>query len=154
MLSPRAAFSFVEIIVVTLIMGILAFVAMPTFYRSLQHHHLESASRRVKLDLEQLRHTAQMKSQTQTVTIPGGTIYTLSSGEQELDSNGQTYTVDLAQPPYELDSAAVNFGGPTSVSFDGYGMASASGTIVLQLGNATRTVTLDKTNGSITVTDP
>jgi type II secretion system protein H len=152
--ARRSGFSLVEVVVVTLIMGILAAAATPSFYRSLRFNRLESASRRVKLDLEQSRHAARMKSQTQSMTFTGGTTYAISSGVTELDSNSQPYTVDLAQSPYEMDSVTVAFGGPTVVSFDGYGTASVSGTIVLQLGSNTRTITLDKTNGSITVSDP
>ena len=152
--ARRAAFSFVEIIVVVLIMGILAAAATPSFYRSLRFHHLETAARRVKLDLEQSRQAAQMKSQAQSMTFTGGTTYTLSAGVQELDGSGQPYSVDLSKPPYELATVTAAFGGPTAVSFDGYGAASVGGTIVLQLGGKTRTVTLDKNSGSITISNP
>ena len=152
--ARSAGFSFVELVVVMLIVGIVAAVATPTFYRSLQFHHLESAARRVKLDLEQVRHAAQVKSQAQSITFTGPTSYTLSAGVQGMDNSGPVYSVDLAETPFEMSSMTINFGGPTSVSFDGYGTASASGTIVLALGGKTRTVTLNSTSGLITISNP
>jgi type II secretion system protein H len=147
-------FSIIELLVVLLIMGIIAATATPSFYRSLRYHALESAARRVKLDLEQVCHSARVNSQTQSLTFTNATTYSLSSGVESLKSPGQAYTVDLASTPYELDGATVNFGGPTAVSFDGYGNASVGGTIVLALGDETRTVTLNSTSGKITITDP
>ncbi len=147
-------FSIIELLVVLLIMSIIAAIATPSFYRSLRYHALESAARRVKLDLEQACHAARVNSQTQSLTFTNATTYSLSSGVESLKSPGQAYTVDLASTPYELDGVTVAFGGPTTVSFDGYGNASVGGTIVLALGDETRTLTLDSTSGKITITDP
>ena len=58
----RGAFTFVEMLVVVLILGIVAAVAAPTFHRSLQYHRLESAARRVKQDLEYLQTTARRRA--------------------------------------------------------------------------------------------
>ncbi len=152
--EKQSGFSIIELVVVLLVMGIVAAAATPSFYVSLRHHELETAARRLALDLEQARHAARVKSQTESLTFTSATTYALSSGVASLKSAGQTYSVDLAAMPYDLDSVTVNLGGPTTISFDGYGNASVGGTIVLALGNQTRTVTLNSTNGQITVTDP
>jgi prepilin-type N-terminal cleavage/methylation domain-containing protein len=152
--ARRPGFSIVELLMVLLVMGIVAAIATPSFYRSLRYHELESAARRVRFDLEQAGHAARVKSQTQSLTFSSATTYTLSSGVASLESPGQTYTVDLAGAPYELDGVTIDFGGATTISFDGYGNASVGGTIVLALGGQTRTVTLSSTNGQITITDP
>ena len=143
-----------ELMVVLLVMGIVAAVATPSFFASLQYHEIETAARRVVLDLEQARHSARVRSQTQSLTFTNATTYTLSSGVTSLKGSSQTYSVDLSQPPYDLDGVTVNLGGPTAVSFDGYGNASVSGTIRLELGNQTRTVRLDNTNGQIKFENP
>lgn len=150
----RRGFTIMELVVVLLVMGIVAATATPSFYVSLQYHELETAARRVVLDLEQARHTAQVKSETQTLTFTSATTYTLSPGIASLKSAGETYQVNLAGPPYELDSVTLNLGGATAVSFDGYGSTAASGTIVLARGNRTRTVTLNGTAGTISYSDP
>ena len=150
----RPGFSILELVVVLLVMGIVAAAATPSFYASLRHHELETAARRLALDLEQARHAARVKSQAESLTFTSATTYALSSGVASLKSPGQTYSVDLAATPYDLDSVTVNLGGPTTIAFDGYGNASVGGTIVLALGNQTRTVTLNSTNGRISVTNP
>jgi Tfp pilus assembly protein FimT len=152
--SRCTAFTVVETLIVLLIMGILAATATPSFFRSLRHHRLESAARRVKLDLEQARHAARVKSQTESITFTGATAYTLSSGTPGMDTATEIYSVDLSRSPYELDTVTLNLGGPTAISFDGYGTASVGGTIVLAAGDETRTVTLLNSNGDVTISNP
>jgi len=150
--APRqtAAFTIVEMVVVLLILGVLAAAAIPTFYQSLMYHRLEGAARRVKLDLQQLQQTARTKSTAQTMTFAGAT-YTLSAGVQGLDRPSGSYVVNLAASPYQVDSVAVNFGGPTAISFDGYGNPSVGGTIALSLNGKGRTITIDGNTGNVTL---
>jgi prepilin-type N-terminal cleavage/methylation domain-containing protein len=152
--ARRTAFTIVEMLIVLLVMGILAATATPSFFRSLRHHQLESAARRVKLDVEQARHAARLKSESQSITFTGPTGYTLSSGVAGMNSAAETYAVDLAKAPYDLESITLNLGGPTAISFDGYGTASVGGTIVLAAGDETRTITLDNSNGDVTISNP
>jgi prepilin-type N-terminal cleavage/methylation domain-containing protein len=152
--TPGDGFTIMELMVVLLVMGIVAAAATPSFFSSLQYHEIETAARRVVLDLEQARHSARVRSQTQSVTFTNATTYTLSSGVTSLKSSSGTYSVDLSQPPYDLDGVTLNLGGPSSVSFDGFGNASVSGTIVLQLGDQTRTVRIDNANGQIKFENP
>jgi prepilin-type N-terminal cleavage/methylation domain-containing protein len=95
----RAGFTIMELAVVLLVMGIVAAAAVPSYYVSLQFHELETAARRVVLDLEQVRHVARSRSETQTLTFDSDTVYTLSSGIKSLKSAGEVYRVDLAGPP-------------------------------------------------------
>jgi Tfp pilus assembly protein FimT len=150
----RSAFSIMELIVVLLLMGIVAATATPSFFVSLQYHEIETAARRLTLDLQQVRHAARMKSQTQSLTFTGATTYTLSSGVTSLKGSSQTYVVDLSKGPYDLDAVTLNLGGQTVIPFDGYGNTTVGGTIVLALGDKTRTLTLNNSNGAITVSNP
>jgi Tfp pilus assembly protein FimT len=143
-----------ELMVVLLVMGIVAAVATPSFYSSLQYHEIETAARRMVLDLEHVRHAARIKSQPQTLTFTNNTTYTLSPGIANLDGSGEAYSVDLSEAPYSLEDVTLNLGGATEISFDGYGNASVGGTIVLELGNQTRTVSLNNSNGHIKFTKP
>lgn len=147
-------FTIMEMMVVLLVMGIVAAAATPSFYASLQYHEIETAARRLVLDLEHVRHVAKIKSQPQKLSFTGDTTYTLSPGIASLKSASQAYTVDLSQTPYNLEDVTLNLGGATEISFDGYGNASVGGTIVLELGDQTRTVTLNNSNGHIEFTKP
>ena len=109
----------IELVIVILIMSIFSAVAAPKFLDSLLFHHVESAVRRVKADIDYARQRARLTSTTQTVTFTGST-YTVS-GMKSLDLNSSTYTVNLTRTPYALDSATANFGGSQVLTFDGYG---------------------------------
>ena len=79
---------------------------MPTFFRSLEQQRLESAARRVKQDLEQVRQTARTMSKGESLTFTSATTYTLSTDVQGLDRKNQTYAVDLAAAPYNVAKSA------------------------------------------------
>jgi prepilin-type N-terminal cleavage/methylation domain-containing protein len=154
----RCGFSMVELVIVMFIMGIFAALTAPAFYDSLLFHRVESAARRVKADLELVRHTARLTSTEQTLTVLG-TTYSASAAVADLDRPTQTYLVDLSKSPYKLTAVAANFGGYTEVKFNGYGAATkpdgtslASGTVILTCSNHQCTVTLDGTTGQVSIT--
>jgi len=148
--DPRHGFSLVELVIVVLVMGILAGVAVPTFVDSLLFHRVESAARRVKADLELVRNTARLTSTSQMITFSGKT-YTASPAVKDLDRMSNTYSVDLAQTPYDIVTVTPTFGGNTFVTFDGYAKPSSGGTIDLAIDNNHKcTVRLDA-NGHVSI---
>ncbi|MEX2316415.1 MAG: GspH/FimT family pseudopilin [Pirellulales bacterium] len=146
----RFAFSLVELIIVVMIIGIFSAVAAPRFVDSLVFYRVESAARRVKADLELARQTARLTSASQSITFVNQT-YTMSAGVADLNSSGNPYAVDLVSSPYEINDVAVDFGGTSSVAFDGYGMPSSGGTVVITGPHHQCTVTLNGTTGQITI---
>ena len=140
-----------ELAIVMLIVGILAATATPTFFNSLMYHRAESAARRLKADIKQLQQTARRTSRAQSMSFVGST-YTLSSDVVGLNRASEPYTVDLSGSPYEMDRVSFDFGGETTLAFDGYGMPSSGGTAVLLIGTHKRTLTLNGNTGQITIT--
>jgi Tfp pilus assembly protein FimT len=138
-----------ELAVVVLIISIVSAVAVPAFLDSLLFCRVESAARRVKADLELTRQSARLTSATQSITFTNAT-YTATAGVDGPNSLG-SYTVDLAAAPYEISDVTVDFEGDSSVSFDGYGVPSAGGTVVLNAPKHQCTVTVDEDTGDITI---
>jgi Tfp pilus assembly protein FimT len=144
------AFSIFELMIVTLIMSILAAVAGPKFYDSLLFHRVESAARRVKADLELARTQARLTSASQTVTFAAG-IYTVSN-MKSLDKPGSVYSVNLKKDPFFLNSATADFANLQTITFDGYGMPSSGGAVVLTAKAHQCTVTVNSATGDVTIT--
>lgn len=165
--SCGAAFTIVEMMIVLLIMGILAATATPSFFRSLRHHRLESAARRVKLDLEYLRNTARARSVTLKCEF-NDKVYTLGNAwepdatESEKQryirhaDHNLRYQVDLTDAPYELETVSVDFEvpGQTSIAFDGYGTTAGNVDVNLGLNEFTWTVHVDADTGQIAIIAP
>jgi prepilin-type N-terminal cleavage/methylation domain-containing protein len=152
--SGRTAFSLLEMVVVLMILGVVAAAAMPTFYRSLCYHRLESAARRVKQDLDYLRHTAHSQSATLTCTFDVAALgYVLDEDVLSDPDHGGAYVVELGREPYGMDGLTIDFGDPDTdtLEFNGYGQASPGGTIVVSLGGDDRTISVDATSGEVTI---
>jgi hypothetical protein len=145
----------------------LAAVAAPTFVRSLRYHQIESAARRVKMDIEQFRHVARMKSRSVSIQFDGME-YSEDPGEtlppdvDHLDRPGAEYSVDLSKAPFELESVTLTIDDEDAerLSFDGYGHPiDADGnrfescTIKLKQGDNERVVTLDPDTGQVTISN-
>lgn len=137
-----AGFTLVELVVAALVLGILTAAAVPTFVSSLMYHRVESAAVRLKRDLELARQMAETKSTDYSLEFSNATTYRIPKLDS-LDHAGQPYQVDLARPPHSVQVTTVDFGGTSTVTFNGYGMPSTDGTVVLQAGTHQRRVELD-----------
>jgi MSHA pilin protein MshC len=148
--AMRAGFTFAELLVVVLIMGIMTAVAVPKFFDSLVFYRIESAARRVKADLDLARQTARLKSSTQSITFTGAT-YSASAAVADLDHPVESYVVELSAAPYQITNVSADFAGASTIAFDGYGTPSAGGTVTLVAPNHRCDVTVDAETGLVSI---
>lgn len=140
----------VELMAVMLIISILAAVATPRLSNSLSSRRLQSATSRLESDIAYARNAAKNLGRSVelqfSVAESAYTLPTLPS------PNGDAvYQVTLADTPYPVTLAAVDFGGDASVVFDLFGQADSTGTLTLQEGGATTTLSLQRHTGRLVV---
>ena len=149
-IKKHRAFSYVEVLVVVMILAIMAAVAVPKYADSLVRMRLDAAARRIVSDFAAAQARARVTSSRQTITFtvpPAGSSYQIV-GMSDPDRTGLTYTVNLADTSYQATLVSVNLGGDATLVYDGYGNPDSSGTIVVQSGSYTKTITIDPNTGA------
>lgn len=152
----RRAYTLVELVLVLVIMGTIAAIAMPRLSQSLARQRVDGAADRIVSDLAYARALARSSSASVTVTFdPSRNRYAIP-GPDPLRNTGAPYIIDLSLDPYRatmLGGAAAAVGvatpnigsanGTFSITFDGFGEASTTGWVVVKSGGISREVSLD-----------
>lgn len=141
------AFSMIELVLVIAIVAILAAITAPRYAKAGARYRIDAAAKRVVRDLAMARQRARLRGATQTVTFSESTNSYQIAGIAALNDSTKTYTVTLSDNLYQTTLVEADFGGSTSVSFDGYGVPSSGGTISLQIGDYSKTVVLNAETG-------
>ncbi len=143
-------FSLVELLVVTVILGLFATLAVPRYGRIVARQRADAAATRLALDLRMARQHARTCCRSQTVTFDlDAHEYTLPN-IPDLDHSQRDHQVFLAAPPYHAQLTDVDFDDETFVIFDGFGIPEAPGRIDLTIGVETRAVLVSST-GEVTI---
>jgi type II secretory pathway pseudopilin PulG len=130
------------LLIVLAIMGIGAAIAIPRYGASIARFRAESAARRVEADLKYAQAAANAASASRTVAFnPGAASYAIG-GVRELNNKGGVYTVSLAEL-HGVQIGVAEFGGDTTVVFDGYGRPDSAGVVRVRYGGDGWEVTLD-----------
>ena len=167
-------FTFVEIVIVVLVLGILAATGAPRYYRAQSRFRVEAAARRIAADLNHVRRRAYAANKTAKEWVSfdaAADTYGLYY-DPDPDRPADEYRVDLKETAYPVDliSAAFTnqygFTHSTTVQIDRFGRAHsgwppffpvtplASGQIVVQARNEQRTVVISPITGKASVQCP
>ena len=137
----RSAFTFVELILVVLIVGILASTAAPRYGAALSYHRAELAARKLAADLGYVRDYAQRSSTPQTITFDFTADTYVAPGTPDPSRPGSTLSVDMTRADAPAD--LTGYTGVVPVQFDIYGRPSLAGSVTVRSGAAQRVVALD-----------
>ena len=142
----------IRVITVTAIIGVLAAVALPRFAGAMANHRLEVAATRIVADLSLVQRQARTASASQTIRFELGddNRYHLPTAE-DIDHPGSVYTVELSEEPYQATLRSADFGGDTEIIFDGYGIPDSGGSVVIQVADQLKIITVDAETGRATV---
>ena len=152
------AFSLIEVLTTLVLIGIIAAIALPRYSSALCNYRVSAAARRLAADLHYAHILARASSSTCTISFnTGSNSYQFSAGNGPVQPGSvpttlTSYSVSLQSDPYCVTMASVSLSNATSsISFNGYGLPSTGGTIILQCGTAQKTITIDSTSGAIGV---
>ena len=153
--SSRSGFTLVEILVVVVILGIIAAIAVPNMVRG-SDMQIVAGARMIASDLEYAQNLAITSQTPVTVTFdPVHDAYSLSDA-------GGTLTHPITKDPYtwsratgrgmnQLDIVSAAFGGSSAVTFDEYGTPDNAGQVVLQAGPHVYRIEIGGGTGKISV---
>jgi len=142
--SKRKAISFIELVIVVIIIGILAGVSIPRYGSFLATQRVESAARKIKMDLQFAKNRARISSSIRTIEFDVINNSYRILGMNDLNHKANEYQVFLDKPPYRATLVSVDFNATDKVTFDGYGVPDNNGTIVVQVGNNIETIYINK----------
>ena len=138
----HSGYTFVEITIVVLIMGLLAAVAAPTYVSTVTKYRVDMAARKIVADLHFARAEALRNSLSRTVQFDTtNNRYELLSVEST-DRTGTNYLVELVDEPFYSALVSATFNGDEAVVFDRFGRPDSVGTVVVQAGGLQKTVSL------------
>ncbi len=149
--KTERAFSLVELVFVTAIAAIACAIVLPHWSNSVQNYQLTLAARRIASDLAWAQAYANASSSSVTVTFGADVGKYQLGGVADPDHKAQSYTVDLTADPYHARVSSAQFGNTTSITFNGYGVPTQGGSVVVASGGSQRTVTVEATTGQITI---
>jgi type II secretion system protein H len=147
--NRRDGFTAVELAIVVIILAIVAAAAVPKYADALNRFRVDAAARRIAADLATAQARARATSSSQTILFtlpPQGSQYQIA-GMKDPDRPAATYTVNLADSPYQVTLSSASLGGDSTLIYNGYGIPDSGGTVVVGSGQYTKTVTIDATTG-------
>ncbi len=148
--QQRQAFSFVELLIVVMLLGVMAGVAAPKYRAALEATHLECVAKRLAADLRRARSEAQQFSTSRTIVFDSGNGSYSSADMTMLDRPSEPLWVSLASAGFAVKIDTVDFNGTATVTFDLYGHSQNAGYIELILNGRTAAILLYET-GSVEV---
>ncbi|NOZ41158.1 MAG: prepilin-type N-terminal cleavage/methylation domain-containing protein [Planctomycetes bacterium] len=140
--TGRSGFTYIELTITMLVMGILGAIAIPTYVSTLANYRANLAASRIVADLHYARSEAQRNSLIRNVVFnTGSNSYTLT-GVADTDHSTNNYIVNLVDAPFSATLVSATFGAYATVTFDRYGRPDNTGTVVVQSGSVQKTITL------------
>jgi type II secretory pathway pseudopilin PulG len=145
----REGWSLIEMLVVFTLMAILGSVGTIKFASSLNYHRVNSAARRLVIDINATQRQARITSQPTSVELDATNNYYKLVGVKNPDRPA------LNDPVISLRSGVMRAslgpitltGGGTTIAFNGHGIPNKGGTITLQSGSATKQISVNPSSG-------
>ncbi len=154
----RAAFTLIELVMVVVIVGVVAAIAIPRFSNASARYRVDLAAARVATDLELTRDTARSVSASMTVRFAEGSArYGAVAANPGALNIGPTtpkpgFVSNISSEPYFAYVAAAKFGTGPQVDITPYGVFDSDGLVIVTNGTWGGAIAVDSKTGVITRT--
>jgi prepilin-type N-terminal cleavage/methylation domain-containing protein len=155
--GPERGFTMIEILIVMVIIAIVSLTAVPMM-SSASSIQIRSASSMIAADLEYAKSMAISRGQSYSVVFDqNAESYRIDDQDgnviQHPVKKGFDYIVDFGSDSRlnRIDMTGASFNGSPSVEFDSMGSPDSGGTVSLQAGDTTVTITVEPITGYISI---
>lgn len=149
--SGQAGFTLIEMVLVAVLLAVLSAIGIGRYANASCNYRADMAAKRVAADLARARTEAWSAGASRTVTFSASNNQYQMLGIRDMNTGSANSTIKLADPPYAATLVSASFQGTQNMSFDGYGRASNSGTVVVSAGSAQKIITVDAGSGAVRV---
>ena len=147
----KGGFSLLELVLVSAIIMIFAALAAPRYGRAAARYQLDLAARRVASDLRLAQSYAKTTSSSRTVCFyPATERYQLQNVPAP-DGAAGDYVVVLSAEPYRVDLVSAGFSESSLITFNGWGLPLAGGTVILSANAQQKTIAVDGVTGQVSI---
>ncbi len=140
-------FTLIEVVIVLTILAIVSAIAVPRFTNAQARYRTDAAAARIMADLafaqRQARFTSERRRIDFDLTLNKYALVRVNGEESDTILD----VVELADEPYQATIFSANFGGDSSIEFDGFGTPDSGGSVKVQVGTHQRTVSLAADSG-------
>jgi type II secretory pathway pseudopilin PulG len=140
-----------ELVLVSAIVAILAAIAVPRYGNASTRHRLDLAARRVAADLRLAQSQAKTSSSSCTVVFGTATNHYELKNLPAPDGVSGNYRVILSREPYKVNLLSASFDGSAQLSFNGWGLPSSGGQVIVARGSSQKKVIVDGETGQISI---
>ncbi|MGE0364843.1 MAG: prepilin-type N-terminal cleavage/methylation domain-containing protein [Phycisphaerales bacterium] len=154
----RAAFTLIELVMVVVIVGVVAAIAIPRFANASSRYRVDLAAARVASDIELTRDTARSVSASMTVRFVEGSARfgSVASNPGALNIGPTTpkpgFVSNISGEPYFAYVAAAKFGTGPQLDITPYGAFDSDGLVIVTNGTWGGAISVDSKTGTITRT--
>lgn len=149
---PRA-FTLIELVVVIVLIGVMAAVAVPRFAAASTRYRVDAAVQQIIADLNVTAALANRASASRTISFePDDETYTLVDQPSKADPD-EDQVVHLGREPFGVNLLQVTFGADTEVAVSGHGLLLESGQLTVAAGRHARRLIFSQGSTTVTVTD-